>query len=58
MLGMPSRLALLASYIAVLFALAAFLVRIRIEEALMAWQFPETYPAYKQQTPALIAFLW
>jgi protein-S-isoprenylcysteine O-methyltransferase Ste14 len=58
MLGTAFTIGTAASYIAVLLALAAFLVRIRIEEALMVSQFPETYPAYKQQTAALIPFLW
>ena len=41
-----------------LLAFAAFLMRIRVEEALMTSQFPEAYPAYKHETPALIPFVW
>jgi protein-S-isoprenylcysteine O-methyltransferase Ste14 len=58
MLGTTFTVGTAASYVAVLLAFAAFLVRIRIEEALMASQFPEAYPADKQRTPALIPFLW
>lgn len=39
-------------------ALVIFLVRIRIEEALMTQQFPDQYPRYKKQTKRLIPFVW
>jgi protein-S-isoprenylcysteine O-methyltransferase len=39
-------------------ALVTFLVRIRIEEALMTRQFPDQYPDYKQRTKRLIPFVW
>jgi protein-S-isoprenylcysteine O-methyltransferase Ste14 len=39
-------------------ALVTFLVRIRIEEALMTRQFPDQYPYYKRRTKRLIPFLW
>jgi protein-S-isoprenylcysteine O-methyltransferase Ste14 len=58
MLGTAFTIGTAASYVAVPLAFAAFLMRIRIEEALMASQFLEAYPAYKQETPALIPFLW
>lgn len=39
-------------------ALVIFLVRIRIEEALMTQQFPDQYPYYKKWTKRLIPFMW
>lgn len=45
-------------YIGVLFILAAILIRIRDEDALMAEQFPESHPAYRQKTKKLFPFIW
>ncbi len=37
---------------------AAFLWRIRVEEAVLRDAFPESYPAYAQATKRLIPFVW
>ncbi len=58
MLGTAFTMGTVASYLAVLLAFVAFLVRIRIEEDLMTSQFPDVYPLYKQRTRALLPFLW
>jgi len=47
-----------ASYLAVVVALIAFRLRISIEEALMLSEFPDTYPAYRPKTAALIPGLF
>jgi len=54
MLATAITIGTLASYLAVAVGLVAFLLRIRIEEALMLSQFPADYRAYRRQTPALI----
>ncbi|HEU0159105.1 MAG TPA: isoprenylcysteine carboxylmethyltransferase family protein [Hyphomicrobiaceae bacterium] len=54
MLATATTIGTLASYLAVPVGLLAFLLRIRIEEALMLSQFPDDYRAYRRQTPALI----
>jgi protein-S-isoprenylcysteine O-methyltransferase Ste14 len=54
MLATALTIGTLASYLAVAVGLVAFLLRIRIEEALMLSQFPDDYRAYRQQTPALL----
>jgi len=54
MLATATTIGTLASYLAVAVGLLAFLLRIRIEEALMLSQFPTEYRAYQQQTPALL----
>jgi protein-S-isoprenylcysteine O-methyltransferase Ste14 len=53
MLATALTIGTLASYLAVAVGLVAFLLRIRIEEALMLSQFPDDYRAYQRQTPAL-----
>jgi protein-S-isoprenylcysteine O-methyltransferase Ste14 len=57
MLGTAFTIGTMASYLAVLLALGAFLARIRIEEELMTSQFPDAYPLYKQRTRALVPFI-
>jgi protein-S-isoprenylcysteine O-methyltransferase Ste14 len=47
-----------ASYLAVLVAALAFLMRIGMEEALMLSQFPDAYRAYRAKTAALIPGLF
>jgi len=47
-----------ASYLAVVVALIAFRLRISIEEALLLSEFPDTYPAYRARTAALIPGLF
>jgi protein-S-isoprenylcysteine O-methyltransferase Ste14 len=58
MLGTAFTIGSVASYLAVLLALAAFLARIRVEEKLMTSQFPDAYPLYQRRTRALLPFLW
>ena len=58
MFGTALTIGTLASYLAVVLASVAFLLRIRIEEALLTSQFPEIYPEYKRRTCALIPFFW
>ena len=58
MLGTAITIGTLASYLSVLVGLIAFLLRIRIEEALMLSQFPEAYRAYQRETRALIPCLY
>ena len=58
MLGTALATGTRASYLGVLLALIAFLIRIRIEEQLMTSQFPKQYPTYKERTRALIPFVW
>jgi protein-S-isoprenylcysteine O-methyltransferase Ste14 len=47
-----------ASYLAVVVGLIAFLMRISIEEDLMRSQFPDAYPAYQAKTAALFPGLF
>ncbi len=54
MLATALTIGTLASYLAVVVGLVAFLLRIHIEEALMLSQFPDDYHVYRQQTPALL----
>jgi len=58
MLGTALTIGTVASYLAVVLASVAFVLRIRIEEALLTAQFPKIYPEYKRRTCALIPFLW
>jgi protein-S-isoprenylcysteine O-methyltransferase Ste14 len=58
MLGTALALGTLAGFVAVGVGLAGFLLRIRIEEALMTGEFPEAYPAYKKRTAALVPWIW
>jgi protein-S-isoprenylcysteine O-methyltransferase Ste14 len=39
-------------------AIAVFVYRIKVEEALMRQQFPDRYPAYQERTRALIPLVW
>lgn len=48
----------LTDFIGVLFIIAAILIRIQDEDALMAKEFPESHPNYKQRTKKLIPFVW
>lgn len=54
MLATAVTIGTVASYLSVLLALFAFLMRITMEEALMLSQFPDAYRAYRAKTPALI----
>jgi protein-S-isoprenylcysteine O-methyltransferase Ste14 len=58
MLATAITIGTLASYLAVLVGLLAFLMRISIEEALMLSQFPEAYRAYQAKTAALVPSLF
>jgi protein-S-isoprenylcysteine O-methyltransferase Ste14 len=58
MLATAVTIGTLASYLSVLLALLAFLMRIFMEEALMLSQFPEAYRAYRAKTAALIPRLF
>ena len=58
MLATATTIGTLASYLAVAVGLAAFLLRIRIEEALLLSQFPHAYRAYQRRTPALFPGLF
>ncbi len=48
----------LASFLAVLFLLAAFIIRIKREEKMMTAQFLNEYPLYITRTKALIPYLF
>jgi protein-S-isoprenylcysteine O-methyltransferase Ste14 len=54
MLATAVTIGTLASYLSVLVALVAFLMRMSMEEALMLSQFPDAYRAYRAKTAALI----
>jgi protein-S-isoprenylcysteine O-methyltransferase Ste14 len=54
MLATAVTIGTLASYLSVLVALLAFLMRMSMEEALMLSQFPDAYRAYRAKTAALI----
>ncbi len=38
--------------------IAVFVMRVRVEERLMLWQFPDQYPDYMKRTKALVPFVW
>jgi protein-S-isoprenylcysteine O-methyltransferase Ste14 len=57
-LGTAVTIGRLADYIGVIFILAAILIRIHDEDALMAGQFPESHSTYRLQTKKLIPFIW
>ncbi len=44
--------------IPLIFGVIVFVRRVSIEERMMMNQFPNTYPAYKRHTKALIPFVW
>lgn len=46
------------SYIGLAFLLAGVLIRIHDEDALMAREFPNEHPAYRDRVKALIPFVW
>jgi protein-S-isoprenylcysteine O-methyltransferase len=48
----------LASYLGFVCMLIGLLIRIQSEDRLMAKQFPETHPAYRQRTRKLVPFIW
>jgi protein-S-isoprenylcysteine O-methyltransferase Ste14 len=48
----------LASYLGFICMLIGLLIRIQSEDRLMARQFPETHPAYRQRTRKLVPFIW
>jgi protein-S-isoprenylcysteine O-methyltransferase Ste14 len=58
MVGTALATGTIASYLAPMVGLVGFLLRIRIEEALMTAQFPNAYPEYKLRTKSLIPFFW
>src|SRR5262249_49627999 len=58
MLGTALTIGSLASWLAVVTGLVAFLLRIRIEEQLMMAAFPEAYAAYRAHTRALVPGVW
>ena len=47
-----------ASFLAVLFLFAAFIIRIKREEKMMTAQFPDEYPGYITRTKAIIPYLF
>lgn len=47
-----------ASYLGVALGLAAFLIRVRDEDAVMAEEFPAAHRTYRARTKALIPFVW
>jgi len=57
-IGAALTIGTLGSYAAVIAGLAAILIRIEAEEALMSEQFPETHRAYRERTRKLIPLLW
>jgi len=57
-LGTALTIGRLTDYIGVILIIAAFLIRIQDEDALMAQEFPETHPIYREQTKKLIPFIW
>ena len=58
LVGVTLTVGTLSTYIGVLFMLAAFLIRIKKEEALMTSQFPGEYTEYKKRSKILIPFVW
>jgi protein-S-isoprenylcysteine O-methyltransferase Ste14 len=48
----------LASYLGFVCMLMGLLIRIQSEDRLMARQFPETHPAYRQRTKRLVPLIW
>jgi protein-S-isoprenylcysteine O-methyltransferase len=58
MVGTALAVDLCASYLGVLFGLAAFLVRIPTEERLLIEEFPGAFSTYKARVKCLIPFVW
>jgi protein-S-isoprenylcysteine O-methyltransferase len=58
MVGTALAVDLCASYLGVLFGLAAFLVRIPTEERLLTEEFPGAFSTYKARVKCLIPFVW
>ena len=48
----------LAAYLGFVCMMVGLLIRIQSEDRLMATQFPETHPAYRQRTRRLVPFIW
>jgi protein-S-isoprenylcysteine O-methyltransferase Ste14 len=57
-LGTAMTMGALAAYLGVILLLIGYLIRIQSEDALMAEQFPDTHPTYRQRTRKLIPYLW
>ena len=57
-LGTTLTLGTLASWIAVASGLAGILIRVDVEERLMATEFGDAHAAYRERTRKLIPFLW
>jgi len=58
MLGTALTIGRLGAYLGVLSGLAALLMRVRDEDALMAEEFPDAHRTYRTRTKALIPFVW
>jgi len=57
-LGTALTLGTLASWMAVVSGLAGILLRVDVEERLMASEFGDAHAAYRARTPKLIPFMW
>jgi protein-S-isoprenylcysteine O-methyltransferase Ste14 len=57
-LGTAMTTGLLASYLGFICMLIGLLIRTQSEDRLMAKQFPETHPSYRQRTKKLIPLIW
>jgi len=57
-LGTALTLGTLASWMAVVSGLAGILLRVDVEERLMASEFGDAHAAYRARTPKLIPFVW
>lgn len=58
MAGTALTIGRLSSYAGVACGLAAFLMRVRDEDALLAEEFPDAHRTYRARTKALIPFVW
>jgi protein-S-isoprenylcysteine O-methyltransferase Ste14 len=57
-LGSALTMGYISSYLAFIFGLIAFLMRINIEERIMIAQFGDIYVDYKKKVKTLIPFIW
>jgi len=57
-LGTALTIGTLASWLAVASGLAGILIRVDVEERLMASEFGEAHAAYRQRTRKFIPFIW
>jgi protein-S-isoprenylcysteine O-methyltransferase Ste14 len=57
-LGTALTIGTLASWLAVAAGLAGILIRVKIEETLMAAEFGEAHAGYRERTKKLIPFVW